>query len=82
MRAQQLDTWLDSHRQPSRAAVEHWLYQHNWIVTGATFGWSGGEAALRTLLAVDARVQKLWGIGTRSQAVARRALAEVEAKAK
>jgi hypothetical protein len=57
--------------------VNHWLYQHNWIVTGAGFGWSSGEEALRTLVAVDRRVQKLWGVGGRSEQVARRALAEV-----
>jgi PASTA domain-containing protein len=81
-RVQQLDTWLDSHRRPSRAAVTHWLYQHNWVVTGAAFGWSGGPQALRALVAVDRRVQKLWGIGSRSEALARHALAEVERKAR
>ena len=29
------------------AAVNHWLYQHNWIVTGAGFGWSHGAEALQ-----------------------------------
>lgn len=81
-RVRQLDAWLDSHRRPTRAAVGHWLYQHNWVVTGAAFGWSGGPEALRALVAVDRRVQKLWGIGKRSEAVARQTLAEVERKAR
>ena len=80
VRAKQLNVWLDSHRTPTRSAVNHWLYQHNWIVTGAAFGWSGGAEALRILVAVDARVQKLWGIGGRSKAVAQRALVKVETK--
>jgi hypothetical protein len=80
-RAQQLDRWLDSHRQPTQAAVEHWLYQHNWIVTGASFGWSGGVEALRALVAVDRRVQKLWGVGARSERLARAALTRAKARA-
>lgn len=76
-RAQRLDRWLDSHRQRTPRAVDHWLYQHNWIVTGARFGWSGGADALRSLIAVDRRVQRLWGVGARSERLARRALTEV-----
>jgi hypothetical protein len=78
LRAKRLGTWLETHRRPTKAAVNHWLYQHNWIVTGASFGWAGGAEALKTLIAVDRRVQKLWGMGARSEAVARRALASVE----
>jgi len=69
-------------RQPSAALVRHWLYQHAWIVTGARFGWSGGADALRTLVRVDVDLQARWGIGARSAAVARAALAEVEEKAR
>ena len=79
-RAKQLGTWLDSHKQRTPSAVNHWLYQHNWIVTGAGFGWHGGAAALRTLIELDDRVQKLWGVGGKSEQVARRALTEVEAR--
>ena len=78
-RAKRLAAWLESHPNRTPANVDHWLYQHNWIVTGAKFGWSGGAAALETLVAVDTRVQKLWGVGARSEAVARKALAKVEA---
>jgi len=60
----------------------YWLYQHAWIVTGARFGWWHGAAALRILIGVDGRVESQWGVGFRSESVARAALAAVEAKAK
>jgi hypothetical protein len=79
-RAKQLAAWVEKHPRRSRANVDHWLYQHNWIVTGAGFGWANGAQALRTLIAVDERVQKLWGVGAQSEQVARSTLAEVEAR--
>jgi hypothetical protein len=79
-RAKQLAAWVEKHPRRSRAGVDHWLYQHNWIVTGAGFGWANGAQALRTLIAVDERVQRLWGVGAQSEQVARRTLAEVEAR--
>ena len=81
-RAKQLATWVEAHPRRTPANVNHWLYQHNWIVTGAGFGWSDGAEALRTLVALDARVQKLWGVGARSEHVARSALARVQAASK
>jgi hypothetical protein len=81
-RAQALLVWLNQHPNASNANVKHWLYQHAWIVTGAELGWSHGAEALHTLLAADRRVWALWGIGARSSAVARQALAEVEARSK
>jgi hypothetical protein len=81
-RAKQLAAWLEKHPQRTPEAVSHWLYQHNWIVTGARFGWQDGVVALRTLVAVDRRVQELWGVGASSERVAARALAEVEASSK
>ena len=81
-RAKQLAAWVEKHPRRSLANVDHWLYQHNWIVTGAQFGWADGADALRTLIAVDARVQKLWGIGDQSELVARNALAEVEERSR
>jgi hypothetical protein len=81
-RATELDAWVDSHRQRTPAAVNHWLYQHNWIVTGASFGWSGGAQALKKLIATDLRLQRLWGVGARSEQLARRTLAAVEAKSR
>jgi hypothetical protein len=80
-RAKQLGTWLESHKTRTPRNVNHWLYQHNWIVTGAGFGWHDGSEALRVLIQVDERVQKLWGVGVKSEQVARRALAEVKARA-
>ena len=77
-RATQLAAWVEKHPQRTPAAVNHWLYQHNWIVTGARFGWANGAEALRTLIAVDERTQRLWSVGVQSEQVARRALAEVE----
>ena len=77
-RAKQLAAWVEKHPHRTAANVDHWLYQHTWIVTGAGFGWADGAAALRTLIAVDNRVQKLWGVGAQSEQVARHTLAEVE----
>lgn len=81
-RAKQLAAWVEAHPQRTAANVNHWFYQHNWIVTGARFGWAEGAAALRTLVTVDARVQELWGVGAQSEQLTRRALTEVEASAR
>jgi PASTA domain len=81
-RARALDRWLTSHTKPTDANVRHWLYQHAWIVTGARLGWWRGEEALELLLQADARVQEMWEIGARSEAVARAALAEVRRKSR
>jgi hypothetical protein len=79
-RARRLDAWLAAHPQKTDANVQHWLYQHAWIVTGANFGWSNGAEALKILIRADDRAIDSWGIGTRSRAVATNALREVEAK--
>jgi hypothetical protein len=81
-RAKALLVWLNQHPNATDANVKHWLYQHAWIVTGAELGWYHGAQALQTLLAADRSVWALWGIGARSSAVARQALAEVEARSK
>jgi len=81
-RARLLTAWIDGHQQPTDANVRHFLYQHTWIVTGAKFGWWHGAEALRELITADRVAQKRWGIGKRSELVARRALAEVQARAK
>jgi hypothetical protein len=80
VRAKLLLDWLATKPEPSDANVRRWLYQHAWIVAGARLGWWHGEEALRTLAAADRQVFALWGIGARSEAVARQALAEVEAR--
>jgi hypothetical protein len=81
-RAKRLSAWLTPSRRPTAANQRYWLYQHAWIVTGARFGWWHGAAALRVLISVDRRVESQWGLGNRSETVARAALAAVEARAK
>jgi PASTA domain len=81
-RAAKLDAWLSAHAKPTNANVKHWLYQNEWVVTGAKLGWWHGADALRTLIAVDKRAQARWGVGAKSAAVATAALAYVEARAK
>jgi hypothetical protein len=79
-RARRLEQWLSTHSKPTNANVQHWLYQHEWLVTGARFGWWRGAEALEILVRVDQEVQRSWGIGAKSEAAARRALAAVRAK--
>lgn len=81
-RARKLDRWLAGKPKATDPNVAHWLYQHTWIVTGAKEGWWHGAEALRLLIGVDERAQALWGIGARSEAVARAALSEVEARSR
>ena len=81
-RAKRLERWLGAHREPTNANVSHWLYQHEWIVTGARFGWWRGAEALEILIRVDEQVQRTWKIGSKSEAAARRALAAVRAKSR
>jgi hypothetical protein len=81
-RARLLAGWIAAHPEPTTANVRHFLYQHTWVVTGARFGWWHGAEALRELIAADRVAQQRWGIGRKSELVARRALAEVEARAK
>jgi hypothetical protein len=81
-RARRLEAWLARGRDPTAANERHWLYQHSWIVTGARFGWWHGAEALRILIRVDREAESRWGLGYRSEALARGALAEVQARAK
>ena len=80
LRAARLEEWLAARPKPTDANVRYWLYQHAWIVDGAKAGWWHGGEALKTLIAVDRRVWQLWGIGAKSESVAKTALAEVEAR--
>jgi hypothetical protein len=81
-RAKRLDAWLSTHRRPTNANVSAYLYQHAWIVTGAKFGWSNGAEALRILIGVDRRAQRLWGLGKKNERVARVALLAVAARSR
>ena len=76
-RARLLEQRAAAVRKPNRTFVNHWLYQHTWIVTGAEFGWKDGDEALRILIRVDRDLQTRFGFGGKSEAVARRALADV-----
>ena len=76
-RARLLEQRAAAVRKPTRRFVNNWLYQHTWIVTGARFGWKDGDDALRILVRVDRGLERRFGFGKRSEAVARRALAEV-----
>jgi hypothetical protein len=80
-RALRLEAWLAKRPKTGRN-VQHWLYQHAWIVTGAKFGWSHGAQALETLIRVDERVQRQWGIGRKSEIVARATLTKVRREAR
>jgi hypothetical protein len=81
-RARLLGQRLAGKQKPTRALVNHWLYQHAWLVTGSKFGWSGGAEALRILVRIDRDLEARWGIGGKSLAVARSALAEVERRSR
>jgi hypothetical protein len=80
-RALRLEAWLGN-RPKTSANAQNWLYQHSWIVTGAKFGWWHGAQALEILIRVDERVQRQWGMGSKSEAVARSTLAKVRRDAK
>ena len=81
-RARALEHRLAGNGKPSQRLINFWLYQHSWIVTGARFGWHDGAQALRILIKVDQSLERRFGFGARSEVVARRALAYVEAQAK
>ena len=66
--------------RPGEQFVQHWLYQHAWIVTGAGFGWQKGDVALQTLIQVDRSLYVRYGFGAKSERVARRMLAWVESQ--
>lgn len=79
-RAKMLLRFIEAKPKPTDANVRYWLYQHAWIVAGARMGWWHGADALHTLLTVDQDVWNAWGIGDKSEAVARAALAEVDSR--
>ena len=79
-RARRLASWLDAHPKASQVATQHWFSEHAWIVTGAKFGWWGGEQALARLVKLDRRAEKLWKVGSSNRELAQQALREVQAK--
>ena len=60
--------------------LNHWLYEHAYVVAGARFGWWHGAEALQALIAVDRRAEVLWGVGSQSRTTAEKALAEVRSR--
>jgi hypothetical protein len=78
-RVKALGRYVASHAA-NDASVNHFLYQHAWIVTGAELGWWRGAEALELLVAVDRQAERRWGYGAKSEAVARAALERVKAK--
>jgi hypothetical protein len=81
-RARRLDAWLARGPRRTPANVSRWLYQNEWIVTGARLGWWHGAQALRILIGADERAVRVWGIGARSAVVARWALGYVEERSR
>jgi hypothetical protein len=71
---------MEGHRQPNAANLNHWLYEHAYVVAGARFGWWHGTAALQELIEVDKRAEALWGVGSQSRTTALKALAEVRTR--
>jgi hypothetical protein len=81
-RARALQRRLSGGGKPSQHLINFWLYQHSWIVTGSRFGWHDGAEALHILIKIDQNLERRFGFGAKSEVVARRALAYVEAQAK
>jgi hypothetical protein len=79
-RAENLLGWAQELDEITAEALDHYAYQHAWIVTGAGFGWWHGAEALRILIRVDETMQKRFDVGREHEAEARAALAEVERK--
>jgi hypothetical protein len=75
-----LATWIENHRDPSAANLNHWLYEHAYVVAGARFGWWHGAEALQALISVDKRAEVVWGVGSQSRTTAEKALAEVRSR--
>ena len=80
-RAKRLGKFVERNSERTPGAVAYWRTQHDLIVKGARSGWWHGAQALRNLIKTDRRVRALWQIDTMRARLARRALAEVEAKA-
>ena len=75
-----LAAWIETHHEPVAANLNHWLYEHAYVVAGARFGWWHGGEALQALILVDKRAEALWGVGSQSRTTAEKALAEVRSR--
>jgi hypothetical protein len=81
-RARKLAAWVEDLKKLTPDALDHFTYQHAWVVTGASFGWWRGAEALRILIAADERFQKRFSAGADAEAEARSTLREVERRTK
>jgi hypothetical protein len=81
-RARKLRAWVADLDKLTAGALDHFAYQHAWVVTGAEFGWWQGAEALTILIQADGQLQQKFGTGAKFEAAARAALAEVERKSK
>jgi len=79
-RASNLRDWVTDLKKLTATGLDHFSYQHAWVVTGAEFGWWQGAEALRILIEADELLQKKFSAGAKFEAVARAALTEVESK--
>ncbi len=77
-RAAMISEKLAQHPSATPELVDWYLYQHEWVIAGAKFGWSQGAEALEVLIEVDLALYERWGIGARSADHARETLKEVK----
>jgi hypothetical protein len=80
--ARRLGAWLDKHPKGKAAERAHLSFQSWLIISGARNGWSRGADALRILVSVDRRAERMWGIGAQERLRAQKALLEVQARAR
>jgi hypothetical protein len=81
-RAEQLADWVADLDKLTPASLDHFTYQHAWVVTGAEFGWWHGAEALTIVIEADEQLQSKFGAGKKYEAIARAALDEVRQKTK
>ena len=81
-RAAMIGEELAQYSSLNAETVDWYLYQHEWVITGAKFGWSQGAEALEVLIEVDLALYERFGIGAKSADYARETLKEVKRLAK
>lgn len=79
-RARNLAAKMAAAQGPSQSLMRYFVYQHNWVVYGARFGWQDGEAALRILVELDQTLERRWNVAHESEQSARAALAFVASR--
>lgn len=72
-----LASWILEHPHPTDEAVSYWLWQHSEIIAGARSGEPDAQEALEILVEIDRDLQKSWGVGAKSEALARETLQEI-----